>query len=58
MFLADRFVADRFVADRFVADMLCGGAFVGQNRGVERLTLVAWARCASPVRHGPNLSYY
>jgi len=36
MFLADRFVANRFVANRFVANMLCGGAFVAQNRGVER----------------------
>jgi hypothetical protein len=41
MFLADRFVADRFVANRFVANrfmanMLCGSAFVAQNRRVER----------------------
>ena len=36
MFVADRLVADRLVADRFVANMPCGGAFVAQNRGVER----------------------
>lgn len=40
----DRFVDDWFAADMFMAEyMFCGGAFVAENRGVERgLTFVAW----------------